>query len=85
MKLSKVKGQGFIPINKTLNVAGNYQDIINFNSSLYYNIVDPADYIIPPIEWGILFVVKFVKKNLNLFIKPYLIKAIIDIYYDKFH
>ena len=53
---TKVKGQGYIPVNKKINknllkINPNYlEELYQLNESLEYKILDTSDYVIPPVS-----------------------------------
>jgi hypothetical protein len=59
---TKVKGQGFVPINtyrdKSLNKSDPfyYEKLFTLNPKVNYKILDTADYIIPPNEYNSVFI-----------------------------
>ena len=65
---TKVKGQGFVPINKLRDKSLNksdplyYEKLFSLNPNVSYKILDTADYIIPPNEYNSIFVMtNFIK------------------------
>lgn len=65
---TKVKGQGFIPLNssidqKKLEQGSNFFDkLYLLKSDLDYQMIDTADYVIPPNEYNSIFIMtKFLK------------------------
>ena len=70
MVTTKVKGQGYVPLNKTIDkellridknyIEKNYQ----LNSNLKYRILDTTDYVIPPNEYNSVFIMtNFIKTD----------------------
>lgn len=59
---TKVKGQGFVPINATINRSLNkndpfyYQKMFEFDSNKTYRLLDTADYVVPPNEYNSIFI-----------------------------
>jgi hypothetical protein len=50
---TKVKGQGFLPINQSLDFKYNrdsYKNILTLKPNVSYKVIDSADYIIPANE-----------------------------------
>lgn len=65
---SKVKGQGFVPLNTMHNRSANqsdpnyYHDLFMLKQGVDYQIMDTADYIIPPNEYNSMFIMtNFIK------------------------
>lgn len=65
---TKVKGQGFVPINLTMDRKANYADpeyfenFFSLKKDVEYKLLDTADYIIPPNEYNSIFVMtNFIK------------------------
>lgn len=59
---TKVKGQGFVPVNKMLDRKANrsdpnyYKQLFTIKPDVEYKILDTADYVIPPNEYNSIFV-----------------------------
>ena len=59
---TKVKGQGFVPVNSILNKSANrsdpayYRELFKLHAGGDYRIMDTADYIIPPNEYNSMFI-----------------------------
>lgn len=59
---TKVKGQGFVPVNATIDKTLNQKDPDFFDKMMelrmdkQYKILDTADYIIPPNEYNSIFI-----------------------------
>ena len=61
---TKVKGQGFLPINQTLDIQNknSIEYVLNLNPNVSYKIIDPADYVIPPNDMASIFIMtNFIK------------------------
>lgn len=65
---TKVKGQGFVPVNISLDRKANYadpnyfKDFFSLKKGIEYKLLDTADYIIPPNEYNSIFVMtNFIK------------------------
>ncbi|CAF0949069.1 unnamed protein product [Brachionus calyciflorus] len=59
---TKVKGQGFVPINATINSSLNkndpfyYEKLFEIDEKKDFRLLDTADYIIPPNEYNSIFI-----------------------------
>lgn len=59
---TKVKGQGFVPVRAELNKSANrndpayLRDLFELHHDIDYQILDTADYIIPPNEYNSMFI-----------------------------
>jgi hypothetical protein len=68
---TKVKGQGFVPTNLTLNKTALKKDDLKYFESLFelntkvsYHMMDTADYVIPPNEYNSVFIMtNFIKTD----------------------
>lgn len=65
---TKVKGQGFVPVDLMLEKRPNYSDpnyfhdLFSLKPNINYKILDTADYIIPPNEYNSMFIMtNFIK------------------------
>ncbi|CAF1057371.1 unnamed protein product [Brachionus calyciflorus] len=65
---TKVKGQGFVPINRSINRKGNFADpdyftdFFTLKKDINYKLLDTADYVIPPSEYNSIFIMtNFIK------------------------
>lgn len=65
---TKVKGQGFLPINSTKHFQMNrndsnyYEKLFSFDPNVSYHMLDTADYVIPPNEYNSVFIMtNFIK------------------------
>ena len=69
---TKVKGNGFIPINKTIDPHLmksdlNYiEELLAINPYYEYKILDTADYVIPPNDYNSVFIMtNFIRTKQN--------------------
>ena len=69
---TKVKGYGYIPINKTIDPRLmksdlNYiEKLFAINSTYEYKILDTADYVIPPFDYNSVFIMtNYLRTNQN--------------------
>lgn len=59
---TKVKGQGFVPVNATIDRSITQSDpqfiskMLDLNPNVTYKILDTADYIVPPNEYNSIFI-----------------------------
>lgn len=59
---TKVKGQGFVPVNATIDRSVTFKDpqylkkVLELNPNKTYKILDTADYIVPPNEYNSIFI-----------------------------
>ena len=69
---TKVKGNGFIPINKTIDpylIKSDLEYLQNqfvLNETFEYKILDTADFVIPPNEYNSIFIMtNFIRTEQN--------------------
>lgn len=59
---TKVKGQGYVPVNRTLNrhdivdEIEYYERLFALHPNISYHMLDTADYVIPPNEYNSVFI-----------------------------
>ncbi|RNA25785.1 P2X purinoceptor 5 [Brachionus plicatilis] len=59
---TKVKGQGFVPMNSSINRSMDkndpfyYQKLFSFDQNKTYRLLDTADYVVPPNEYNSIFI-----------------------------
>jgi hypothetical protein len=58
---TKVKGYGYVPINKTAE-----PDLIKLDLNFEYKVLDTTDYVIPPFDYNSLFIMtNFIRTEQN--------------------